>query len=369
MCRWRAGMRYQRQQTLRPDLRIAQALRMSGRPPTGFGHYLRDVVYGALDGVITTLAVIAGAAGAHLEPRVGIILGLANLVADGLSMGASNYLGLKSELEQANHSVAAEAPWRHGLATAAAFATVGAVPLAGYVVAPLVGVAGAAGGRRAGGRRAAGRGHRAGAVRAQARLGQRRRDAADRGRGDRRSLCRRGGGRGLAALTAGRNPTVGTSSALSHQQFAQLLDPQHHAAHQADQQELLPADRHGVEDAVQRGDVDDRRLQQVAEDAARRAARGCCSRPRLSADRRSERQLSTLNHSQTASSVKVSDCDHGQRHTGAGPRRRTSPSVQATIAGIISAMRASSARVSSGSPGRDRAGGASRRPRAAPSPG
>jgi VIT1/CCC1 family predicted Fe2+/Mn2+ transporter len=113
---------------------------MYGRPATGFGHYLRDVVYGALDGVITTLAVIAGAAGAHLEPRVGIILGLANLVADGLSMGASNYLGLKSELEQANHSVAAEAPWRHGLATAAAFATVGAVPLAGYVVAPLVGL-------------------------------------------------------------------------------------------------------------------------------------------------------------------------------------------------------------------------------------
>jgi VIT1/CCC1 family predicted Fe2+/Mn2+ transporter len=113
---------------------------MPGRPATGFGHYLRDVVYGALDGVITTLAVIAGAAGAHLEPRVGIILGLANLVADGLSMGASNYLGLKSELEQANHSIAAEAPWRHGLATAAAFATVGAVPLAGYAVAPVLGV-------------------------------------------------------------------------------------------------------------------------------------------------------------------------------------------------------------------------------------
>ena len=112
----------------------------TGRPASGFGHYLRDLVYGALDGVITTLAVIAGAAGAHLEPRVGIILGLANLVADGLSMGASNYLGLKSELEQTNHSVAAEAPWRHGMATAAAFATVGAVPLAGYAVAPVLGV-------------------------------------------------------------------------------------------------------------------------------------------------------------------------------------------------------------------------------------
>jgi vacuolar iron transporter family protein len=91
--------------------------------------------------VITTLAVIAGAAGADLDARIGIILGLANLVADGLSMGASNYLGLKSELEQANHSVAAEAPWRHGLATAAAFAIVGTVPLAGYALAPALGLA------------------------------------------------------------------------------------------------------------------------------------------------------------------------------------------------------------------------------------
>lgn len=111
-----------------------------GRPPAGFGHYLRDVVYGALDGVITTLAVVAGTAGAQLEPRVAIILGAANLVADGLSMGASNYLGLKSELEQAGRSVAAEAPWRHGAATVASFVLVGALPLLGYVVGPLAGV-------------------------------------------------------------------------------------------------------------------------------------------------------------------------------------------------------------------------------------
>jgi vacuolar iron transporter family protein len=102
------------------------------RPARGFGHYLRDMVYGALDGVITTLAVVTGTAGAHLEWRVGVILGLANLVADGLSMGASNYLALKSELEQTGRSVAAEAPWRHGLATAASFAVAGSLPLAAY---------------------------------------------------------------------------------------------------------------------------------------------------------------------------------------------------------------------------------------------
>src|SRR5215471_11375189 len=105
------------------------------RPATGFGHYLRDMVYGALDGVITTMAVLAGAQGASLSMRVGLILGMANLLGDGISMGASNYLGLRSEIEQAGGSVAAEAPWRHGLATVAAFMVVGSAPLAAFVVA------------------------------------------------------------------------------------------------------------------------------------------------------------------------------------------------------------------------------------------
>jgi VIT1/CCC1 family predicted Fe2+/Mn2+ transporter len=108
-----------------------------GRPDSGVGHYLRDIVYGASDGVVTTTAVIAGAAGAAFEPRVGIVLGLANLAADGLSMGASNYLGLKSELEQRGDSVSAEAPWRHGLATTIAFVIAGAVPLLSYAATGL----------------------------------------------------------------------------------------------------------------------------------------------------------------------------------------------------------------------------------------
>ena len=104
------------------------------RPPAGFGHYLRDMVYGALDGVITTMAVLAGAEGASLSMRVGLVLGMANLLGDGISMGASNYLGLRSEIEQAGGSVAAEAPWRHGLATLAAFVIVGSIPLAAFAV-------------------------------------------------------------------------------------------------------------------------------------------------------------------------------------------------------------------------------------------
>jgi len=61
------------------------------------GTYIGDFVYGANDGIITTFAVVAGAAGAFLPAGVVIILGLANLIADAFSMGASNFLSLRSQ--------------------------------------------------------------------------------------------------------------------------------------------------------------------------------------------------------------------------------------------------------------------------------
>src|SRR4030042_4605485 len=61
------------------------------------GLYLSDVIFGANDGIITTFAVVAGASGASLSPVVVIVLGFANLIGDGLSMGIGNYLGRKSE--------------------------------------------------------------------------------------------------------------------------------------------------------------------------------------------------------------------------------------------------------------------------------
>ncbi len=61
--------------------------------------YVRDFIYGGIDGVITTFAIVAGVEGADLSQRAIIILGLANLVADGMSMAASNYTGTKSEVE------------------------------------------------------------------------------------------------------------------------------------------------------------------------------------------------------------------------------------------------------------------------------
>lgn len=63
------------------------------------GTYVGDVIFGANDGIVTTFAVVAGSVGAGLSPNIILILGFANLIADGLSMGLGNYLGKKSERE------------------------------------------------------------------------------------------------------------------------------------------------------------------------------------------------------------------------------------------------------------------------------
>ena len=68
------------------------------RAPQGRG-VLRDAVYGAIDGAVTTFAIVAGVAGAGLSPFVVIALGAANVLADGFSMAAANYAGTKAELE------------------------------------------------------------------------------------------------------------------------------------------------------------------------------------------------------------------------------------------------------------------------------
>lgn len=63
----------------------------------GTSSYLRDFVYGAIDGTVTTFAVVSGVAGAGLDSTIVIILGMANLLGDGFSMAASNYLGIRAE--------------------------------------------------------------------------------------------------------------------------------------------------------------------------------------------------------------------------------------------------------------------------------
>jgi VIT1/CCC1 family predicted Fe2+/Mn2+ transporter len=99
-------------------------------------HYLGDLIYGANDGIITTFAVVAGVTGGSLSSRTVVIIGLANLMADGLSMGVGNYLSIRSTegVRAAQNLPEAEAsPARHGVATMAAFVVAGAVPLLPYL--------------------------------------------------------------------------------------------------------------------------------------------------------------------------------------------------------------------------------------------
>lgn len=77
--------------------RLEQASQQEGA--TGKSEYLGNLVYGGLDGIITTFAIVSGVVGAELSPSVILILGLANLLGDGFSMATGAYLSSKSEQE------------------------------------------------------------------------------------------------------------------------------------------------------------------------------------------------------------------------------------------------------------------------------
>lgn len=70
--------------------------------------YLRDLVFGGIDGAVTTFAIAAGAVGADLSTRIVLILGAANLLADGFSMAAANYSSTSTEVEEYAHLRAME---------------------------------------------------------------------------------------------------------------------------------------------------------------------------------------------------------------------------------------------------------------------
>ena len=103
-------------------------------------HYIRELVYGANDGIITTFAVVAGVAGGGLPLPAVLIVGAANLLADGLSMGVGNYLAIRSHesvLESQALPEQEASPFRHGLATFLAFVAAGVVPLVPYAISRL----------------------------------------------------------------------------------------------------------------------------------------------------------------------------------------------------------------------------------------
>ena len=97
-----------------------------------FKKYLSEFVYGAMDGTVTTFAIVAGSVGVALSPATILILGFANLFADGFSMASSNYLSTKSR----NHLEGGDTdPLKTGLATFVSFVVVGFIPLLSFVIA------------------------------------------------------------------------------------------------------------------------------------------------------------------------------------------------------------------------------------------
>jgi vacuolar iron transporter family protein len=91
---WTLGRQRKRLQPEHSHKPEAIAARLNAGPSH---NYLRDFIYGAIDGAITTFAIVSGVAGAGLSTGVVIIMGVANLLADGFSMGVSNYLGTRAE--------------------------------------------------------------------------------------------------------------------------------------------------------------------------------------------------------------------------------------------------------------------------------
>jgi len=98
--------------------------------------FLSDFVYGAVDGTVTTFAVVSGVLGASLSPVIVLVLGFANLFADGFSMAVSNYLATESrrDLEILNNKVQKiRHPFKSALVTFLSFIVVGFIPIAPFV--------------------------------------------------------------------------------------------------------------------------------------------------------------------------------------------------------------------------------------------
>jgi len=96
--------------------------------------YLPEFVYGGIDGAITTFAVVSGVLGASLSASIVLILGFANLIADGFSMAVSSYFSTKSRNDvNKKRANALKSAW----ATFAAFFVIGFIPLLSFVIAAI----------------------------------------------------------------------------------------------------------------------------------------------------------------------------------------------------------------------------------------
>ena len=94
---------------------------------------LPAIVYGGSDGAVTTFSVMAGAAGAGLDPRIIIILGCANLASDGFSMASADFLSEESKAGSNEKKSFSQA-----VVTFIAFSLVGLIPLIPFLLALFV---------------------------------------------------------------------------------------------------------------------------------------------------------------------------------------------------------------------------------------
>lgn len=100
---------------------------------------LREFVYGGMDGAVTTFAVVTGAAGANLGARTILILGFANVLADGFSMAIGSYLSEKSDQDLSvskgeSEKDDYESPLAASIATFVSFILIGFIPLSVYTL-------------------------------------------------------------------------------------------------------------------------------------------------------------------------------------------------------------------------------------------
>ena len=94
--------------------------------------YLTEFIYGAIDGTVTTFAIVAGVIGAGLNPGIVLILGFSNVLADGFSMASSNFLSERAEERLGNKNQ--KKPFQTALATFVSFVVLGTLPLVSFVL-------------------------------------------------------------------------------------------------------------------------------------------------------------------------------------------------------------------------------------------
>jgi VIT1/CCC1 family predicted Fe2+/Mn2+ transporter len=99
---------------------------------------LSEFIYGGMDGVITTVAIIGGSLGARISDKYVLALGASNIIADGFSMGLSRYNSLvnisSSQNNNANSALSKKSPIQSAFVTFISFVILGVIPLAPFIV-------------------------------------------------------------------------------------------------------------------------------------------------------------------------------------------------------------------------------------------